>query len=143
MDVKELQEEHGYAGDGTRYDGLRELHFRVWHEDIKAREDSRHEYESKQFDEETGGGTEQEVGLKMSGDGIYKDVEAGNNDYSDRNEKQQSRIVDDDSCWRTFLFHLPDVIEDYLDVIDKRQDAVKHEHQAYSDDYSAFGMCEV
>ena len=74
MDVKELQEEHGYAGDGTRYDGLRELHFRVWHEDIKAREDSRHEYESKQFDEETGGGTEQEVGLKMSGDGIYKDV---------------------------------------------------------------------
>ena len=122
---------------------MAELHFRIGHENIQAREHEPCQGKRNQPDQEFAQGGQQGIVLHMLQGGAHIDGETAGHHQQQGNEQQHRRVVRDFAVHAPGFFHLPDAVEGDFQTVHQVQHRPKQQDEAHADEYAAFGFRQV
>ena len=111
MDVEQLQHLHGNARKDARYDDNREPHLGVWHKEIKAHEDHRHEHIRQHVNRNAHDRAKHNIVVGLSRQRCNNDTNARRHHDDDRHKEKHGKIIGHSPIHATRVLNLPYRVE--------------------------------
>ena len=142
-DVEELEGLIGGTRQNARDEGVPEVHLRVGHEDVKAREHAPREHEGDEPYQELAQRGEQGEVFHILQHGAHEDGKTAREHQQDGDEQQHGEVVGDAPVDAPRLLHLPDAVEGHLHVVDQVEHRPEQHDEAHADEDAVLRLRQV